>query len=241
MGLRSAWKVVSTGWVIEYPNDQSPAGFYILNKPAACASRYRKSTPAAVCYISGIAPPPVYEVRGGDISPLPPAVGEGHATEQHGETFQSLPQSGAHTDLLESANQQEGHNLDDGQGEGGGRQPEGEEQSQIAAPEREPAEDRAEQEPEEEEQEQEQPPPPYTQPRQFGPPRPWTPNMSNAETRHWLTEHFLCQLHDLPAAVAAGSRYRYGSGNALFRMSWSDLLDVDGVVWAGVVWRALGR
>ncbi|KFY09708.1 hypothetical protein V491_08024 [Pseudogymnoascus sp. VKM F-3775] len=86
-------------------------------------------------------------------------------------------------------------------------------------------------------------PPPYANCCQCGPPREWKPQMSNSQTRHWLTEHFYAALHidDLAAALKLANLYRYGDGDALNNMKFADMRDIDGFYWAQIVWNALGK
>jgi hypothetical protein len=67
--------------------------------------------------------------------------------------------------------------------------------------------------------------------------------MSNTQTRHWLTEHFYAALHinDLAAAIQLANLYRYGDGDALNNMKFEDMKDIDGIYWAQIVWKALGK
>lgn len=67
--------------------------------------------------------------------------------------------------------------------------------------------------------------------------------MSNTQTRHWLTEHFYAALciDDLAAALQLANIYRYGDGNALNNMKFADMRGIDGLYWALIVWKALGK
>lgn len=86
-------------------------------------------------------------------------------------------------------------------------------------------------------------PPPYADCCQCGPPRDWKPHMNNTQTRHWLAEHFYAALriYDLAAAVQLANLYRYGDGDALNKMKFEDMKDIDGIYWAQIVWKALGK
>ncbi|RDW88809.1 hypothetical protein BP6252_00841 [Coleophoma cylindrospora] len=230
MGLKKAWRAVSTGWVVEFPDrERGPEDIFssISARRQSCHVAVEPGSPRTPKHqrtfsVAGMSsPPPEYEVED-EITPSEDpnrpisrgmTVGETYpaGTTQAECSLSPIEHISTRSSTQPSSNARQ-------------------ELQVISRPAQQPIQ-----------QSLQQGPPPYTKPPQFRNPSAWIPHMSNSQTRHWLTEHFLAVTHDLVLASQLANKYRYGNGNTLFRMRFGDLCDVDGVEWAEVVWKALGR